>query len=257
MGSTATKVAEAELQKAFSACRAEGKSIRVPDYQVDPGVYAVMKKHFLKNRGKWNTKSQSFDFEFEAKILLTRLQSGERPNFYQSSHYFPTPRAVVNEMCNMLILEDGHRILEPSAGRGAIIEGVNEFICVENPHQWVVIESDPVNRSFLEEKGFPAIHDDFDTWVTDERFEMCYANPPFNRATEHVGKIAHLLAPGGSAVIVLPSSWPYAPKANVDLMRRFEVEFESVSVRKLPSSAFKESGTNANTVLLGLLYKKA
>lgn len=249
------KVADADLQQAFAECRSEGKLIHVPGRQLAPDLYAAMKKHFLNNRGKWKSNRQVFEFEFDADILLEKLQAGERPNFYKNSHYFPTPRAVVDEMCNMLILQDGHRILEPSAGRGALIEGVNEFICVDPPHQWVAIESDPVNRSILKDKGFPAVHDDFDTWETDERFEVCYANPPFNRATVYVGKIVSLLAKGGSAIIVLPATWPHAI-VNLAMMSKFEDLFESVSVRKLPANAFRESKTNVNTILLGLKYKK-
>lgn len=246
------------LKWALDNCTAEGQIIRPPGEQLDDKVYADMKRHFTDNRGKWKGgKKQYFEFPKNAEQLLADLQAGKTPKFKRDSHFFYTPKEVVNEMCNMHILIGPHRILEPSAGQGHLIEAVNDFVNLyPEKHDWVTIEADEYNREVLAKKGYPPVHDDFDTFETDERFEVCYANPPFKKDTDHVVKIVSLLAKGGAAVIVLPDSWPYRDKRNKELMKEFEESFESVGVRKLPSDAFKETGTGVNTVLLILKYKK-
>lgn len=245
-----------DLQTALGECVAEGRFIYPPKRQLDPALYAELKKRFTENRGEWKGgKAQCFEFPMEAEELLEQLRAGKRPNFKQDSHFFYTPATVVDEMCNIHILMDGHRILEPSAGQGHLIDAVNAFIRMENAHEWTVIEPDPVNRKILEEKGYPPVHDDFDTWETDLKFEMCYANPPFKKDTDHVEKIASLIEKGGSMVVVLPETWPHRNKRNKELMAQLEDQFESVMVRKLPHNAFKETGTGVSTIILAALYK--
>lgn len=251
-------VAGKDLQRAFDDCTAEGRIIRPPGRQLDPALYAEMKRHFTDNRGKWKGgNAQYFEFPMEAEELLEQLQAGKRPKFKRDSHFFYTPARVVDEMCNLHILIGPHRILEPSAGQGHLIEAVNAFVNLEpEKHDWVTIEPDEVNRQILTEKGYPPVHDDLMTWETDERFEVCYANPPFKHDTDHVEKIVSLLAKSGSAILVLPESWPYRTKRNKELMLQFEEQFESVMIKKMPSEAFKETGTVVNTIVMALKYKR-
>jgi len=251
----ASTTAGLDLQQVFDQCVAEGSTIRPPQEQLDPKLYAEMKKHFTQNRGKWKGgKLQHFEFPFPAEELLNKMQAGERPNFKREFHYFPTPPEVIEDMCNLHFLMDSHRILEPSAGQGAIIEGVNAFVQMDPKHRWVTIEADPTNREVLKQKGFAPVHDNFDTYETDERFEACFANPPFNRDTAHVEKIADLLDEQGSAVIVLPAGWDTRDKKTRALMERFELEFHDIQRRSVSAGTFK--GTGVAAMILGLLYKR-
>lgn len=85
---------------------------------------------------------------------------------------------------------------------------------------------------------------DFMKLETKARWNRILMNPPFcaNQAKEHVLKAASVLADGGILVAVLPSSLK-----GREIVAGLEHEWSEVI-----SSAFKESGTMVNVVILKL-----
>lgn len=245
-----------DLQYIFNSCSSEGNIIRPPSEQLDRDLYLKFKKFMTQNHGKWKGgKSQYFEFPFSTANLLHKLKNGERPNFKKDFHYFPTPPGVIEQMCNLYIPAHPMKILEPSAGQGAIVEGVNNFIQTSKPHEWTVVEPHPLNAVKLSEMGLHPNIMTFEEFQTNERFEMIYANPPFKHDTEHVKKMIDLLDKNGSMVVVLPSSFENKSK-NKMILDRMEREFEYYSFIKVEDKAFKESGTNVSTVILIAYNKK-
>ena len=240
------------LKEVFQSCTADEFHIYPPSQQFDKKLYADFKKHMTQNLGKWQSNKKRFVFEFNANNLLTKLQNGETPNFRQDWHYFPTPKKVIEFMGNICI-PTGCRILEPSAGQGAIIEGINEmFPCPLNT--WTIIEAHPLNQKKLQEKGFNVAHDDFETYSPDTPFDIIYANPPFKKAFEHVQKMIECTAKEGSIIVVLPSSFPSKYKKEI---QGWEDMFEHIQIFPLPEGSFKESKTAVDTLILHFAYKKA
>jgi 16S rRNA G966 N2-methylase RsmD len=246
-----------ELINVFNHCSIDGNLIFPPskdDMEIPAKLYADFKKLLTQNLGKWKAgKTQAFEFPFEPSDLLTKLRAGEKPNYKQEWHYFPTPTAVVEEMLNTCIVEGKFKALEPSAGRGAIIEGINEMAGFMAELEWDAVEAEPINRGILEEKGINVVGEDFDTFETEKRYDIIYANPPFKKDLQHVGKMLKLLDKGGCAVIVLPSNFKDKYQKQIS---EWEEQFESLGFRDLPKNSFKESKTSIDTILLYAKFKQ-
>ena len=119
----------------------------------------------------------------------------ENPNFY------PTPDEVIEKM---MLNEDiyGKTILEPSAGKGNIVDWLN----AHGAANVIACENDPNIRKLLDGKC-EIIADDFLT-VTPEQvshIDMIVMNPPFSEGAKHILH-AFEIAPAGCTVIALCNS---------------------------------------------------
>jgi len=218
--------------------------------KLDAKSYQDYKKLLTQNLGKWRGGSkQHFEFQFDPTELLSQLKQGETPNYKQEWHYFPTPQAVVNQMCNIHIPCGEIRALEPSAGRGSIIKYLEEDFGNMCDISWDVIEMEPTNRKCLEDDGYNLIWDDFDTFEIDPEnlYNLIYANPPFKKDLQHVAKILDLLDVFGSAVIVLPNNFETKYREIID---QWSDGFQSINFYQVPDGAFKETGTAVSTVIM-------
>lgn len=247
------------LNEIYNNCQAEGSVIHPParEYlEIPRDLYAEFKKTLTDNLGKWKGgRGQYFEFPFETQQLLDQLRAGKRPNYKQDWHYFPTPEPVLSLMLHLHIPgPDAERILEPSAGRGAIVEYVNQFIQVNGDHQWTTIEPEPQNRVALAKLGFEPVWDDFDTFETNDRFDLIYANPPFRRIAQHVEKFADLLDHTGSFVTVVPANFE---TKHADVVERLAPRFESLDFYEVPEGSFKPSTGVSTAILAGQYLDKA
>jgi len=245
------------LIEVFNNCSISGNAINPPSREViemERKLYADFKKLLTQNLGKWiGGKKQHFEFSFDPTDLLNKLRGGEKPNYKQEWHYFPTPEDVVIEMLNTHIPCGEVRCLEPSAGRGAIIDYMNNGAGSMANITWDAVEIEPTNRKILQEKGVNLVGEDFDTFKTDEKYDVIYANPPFKKALLHVEKMLDIIYKGGSCVIILPSNFEEKYKSKI---QKWEETFEYIDFRNLREKSFKDSGTNIDTVIMYACYKQ-
>lgn len=241
------------VEQAISMSTAEGETIRPPsrdDMELHPKDYDDYKKLMTRNLGKWKTRDGGyFEFPFPAQPFLDRLRGGERPNYKQEWDYFPTPEEVVQAMFNMEIcLYDGI-FLEPSAGRGGIVDWIETQGAPGFNHTWHVIEPEPTNRAVLEaDSRVELIAADFDAWTPGAVYDVVYANPPFKRDIQHVRKMLTCARfGGGSVVCVLPSMFPQKHAEEIDTWRP---GWEYIGFYPLQERAFKSSGTGVSTVIM-------
>jgi len=114
--------------------------------------------------------------------------------------FFPTPKLVIRQMIDKADIREGMKVLEPSAGKGDIIEGINEAypgISVD------AIELCGTLREILEVKGYELIGDDFlEHYGQYDRIVM---NPPFENGTDiiHIRHAYELLKPEGRVVSIM------------------------------------------------------
>lgn len=114
--------------------------------------------------------------------------------------FFPTPPDLVNRMLDHAAIEDGHEVLEPSAGVGNIMDAVKDQHPGAKTHG---IEQKFDFADVLKMKGHQHEVGDFlDHKKTYDRIVM---NPPFeNRQDEkHVKHAYSLLKPGGRMVAIM------------------------------------------------------
>jgi 16S rRNA G966 N2-methylase RsmD len=245
-----------ELTNIFNYCTISDNFIFPPkreEIDIAPKLYVDFKKILVQNLGKWKAgKIQAFEFPFDPSSLLEKLRNGERPNYKQEWHYFPTPDVIIDEMLNTCIPFGELNCLEPSAGRGAIIERINWGAGSMANISWDAIEAEPTNREVLQNKGINLIWDDFDTFVTDKKYDIIYANPPFKKDFQHVEKMLDLLDKNGCAVIVLPNNFESKYKKHIE---KWEEDFEHIGFRQMDKGSFKSSGTMVETVIMYASFK--
>lgn len=116
-----------------------------------------------------------------------------------SDTFYPTPEWLARQMLRGLQL-NGAYVLEPSAGKGDILDVIKEV--GYGSANLYAIEIVPELRSILEGKGYPVIADDFLTYVPRLNFTHIIMNPPFDKAEEHVMYAWNMLYDGELVALV-------------------------------------------------------
>ena len=109
--------------------------------------------------------------------------------------FYPTPRHLIVKMLEPYRKEDSYYeyskleelcVLEPSAGKGDIVDFISEKI--RNQTQIKVIEKNLDLQATLKGKDYVLIDEDFLTFESDYFFDLIIMNPPFSNGDEHLLK---------------------------------------------------------------------
>ena len=109
--------------------------------------------------------------------------------------FFPTPASVIDRMLDKADIEAGHRVLEPSAGTGSILDKIRERHGVDAK----AVEIFYPLAGILELKGYDVERGDFLEFDRGEQYDRIVMNPPFERGADvkHVRHAFERLARGG------------------------------------------------------------
>jgi len=157
--------------------------------------------------------------------------------------YFPTPPEIVKRLIENADLEEGMKILEPSAGQGNILEFLKEY-------DITVGELYRGNKEILEKKGYPVLFDDFMEYAEYEKYDRIIMNPPFAKQedVDHVNHAYLMLKKGGRLVSVMANSMQFRNTKKTKKLR--ELIEKNGYFEELPEDSFKESGTGVRTVIV-------
>lgn len=113
--------------------------------------------------------------------------------------FFPTPQSVADEMIAAADIQEGMKVLEPSAGMGHIADQIRD--AGVDPD---VIELSGNRRELLEAKGHNIVAHDFMDY-NEGGYDRIIMNPPFSdrRDAAHVQHAYGLLKPGGRLVAIM------------------------------------------------------
>ena len=120
-----------DVATVWQKCSVKDNVLHLPSEQLDRQIYDEVKKQLEAVGGKWKGgKTQGFIFPetTDANDVLTQLLSGkdyqqEKKDF----QFFGTPKAVADRIVSHIdIISDSSKVLEPSAGRGALIKAVRK-----------------------------------------------------------------------------------------------------------------------------------
>jgi SAM-dependent methyltransferase len=124
--------------------------------------------------------------------------------------YFPTPRAVGDQMVQLADIDSASTVLEPSAGTGELLEAIAET----NAWHMAAVERNPdlyaeLQSRFGRNEHVFADQADFLEWRPTagvDTFDAVVMNPPFEQAQyiDHVRRAWEFVKPGGRLVAVLP-----------------------------------------------------
>lgn len=113
-------------------------------------------------------------------------------------NFYPTPKHIIKEMTSK-IQRSPKRILEPSAGKGDIIEYIqNESNYRRSFHydDILAIEKDVNLQSILRGKRIKILDSDFLVYSGPDKFDLIIANPPFDEGDKHLLKAIDIMYRG-------------------------------------------------------------
>lgn len=226
----------------------DGNALRLTE-QLDRKLYQDTDKVLKAAGGKWNRSKRAHLFDGDAADAIAPvILTGEVVSAKQQFGYFPTPAPVVQRVIDLARIERGMRVLEPSAGRGALA-----FAAVRAGAVVDCVEVQPEHANALAaegERNITVMTADFLTTDPQSTYDRVVMNPPFARQADisHVLHAYKHLRPGGRLVSVMSAG---VASRKTDLTRQFWALLKDVDgwTVTLPDGAFKESGTGVRTVL--------
>ena len=230
------------------------------DKPLDRKLYAEVDEVLRRLGATWDKKAKAHTFidpDFPAR-LAEAVGRGVAPPANPLA-FFETPEDVIEIMISLSEITRGDpprpRVLEPSAGLGAIARYVREVV----PSAILrCVELDPVRYSALRKDGFHTWRGDFLAYeATGPRYDYVLMNPPFALEGERHAYAIHVchaydafLAPGGRLVAVTPVGWQSAERGLPAVFRDF-VEIHGWA-EPLDEDAFTPSGTSVRACLVVL-----
>ena len=123
--------------------------------------------------------------------------------------FFPTPKHLIDKMLFGLDLKMINSILEPSAGKGNIVDALIEkekiYSTTYSKYKFDIdcIESDQNLQHILKGKNYRVVHNDFLTYDTMKEYDLIIMNPPFSNGCKHLLKALEMQRRNGGAVVCL------------------------------------------------------
>ena len=222
------KILSLEVQKAIASCSIEGDCLRLPSTQWPRDLYLEVKSALTKQGAKYKTGGK---FQFHGDIGLKigmMLNRGVAVDEIKKFQSFYTPKDMADTLAFYGQVE-GKTVLEPSAGRGALVEscvraGCRSIKCID------------INPDCVEKLRRDGLHGvvcaDFLHWQPPPQlFQRVVMNPPFSKKQDiaHVKKaITCLHADGVLAAIVQANHVEAFRKENLSI---FSVRDDAFSVK--------------------------
>lgn len=191
---------------------------------------------------QWD-KAKSYYYTQQKKTSRTKAQEGQ--------DYFATPEPVGLKMVEWAGLQKGDKVLEPSAGHGAISrwfpDGVNGHIVEPSTALFP--------RAQMATNSLEKAHNiEFEEFGTNNKFNAVVMNPPYGRggktAMEHVGKAFEHLRRGGRVLAIVPDGPAFNKRLDEWLSQ--QTEANHVATVKLPDATFKRAGTSVRTKVIAI-----
>jgi predicted RNA methylase len=217
--------------------------------QLDRKTYERTNKVLEAAGGKWCRKSKAHLFAVDAAHRVDQIiLSGEVEAPKDEFDFFPTPPVVVERLLALANIQPGMRVLEPSAGTGAIA-----FACAAAGAQVDCYEIAQSNCEAIgaDQRLHWVRHADFLNQAPEPIYDRVVMNPPFSRQADikHVTHALGFLKPEGLLVSVMSAGVSFRDNRLTqefrDLIRRRGGDIEA-----LPDGSFKSSGTMVRTVIV-------
>jgi hypothetical protein len=172
----------------------------------------------------------------------------------QGIDFYATPEPLGFKMVGWAGAREYEKVLEPSAGDGAIAR-----YFPENTDRTIIEPSaDLASQAQLRTAGARSVTGTFEGYHINNKHDVIVMNPPFGNggktAYEHVAKAMKHLRPGGRIVALVPRG-PAADKNMAKLLDPEMVkvdEWHLTASVELPPVAFEKAGTSVRTYVMVL-----
>ncbi len=152
--------------------------------------------------------------------------------FKDIQDFYPTPKSIISKMLSGIDFKMINSVLEPSAGKGDLVEAVIEKFKYTNSsynrrENWDIdtIEINENLQHILRGKEFRVVHNDYLTYNSFKKYDLIILNPPFSTGDKHLLKALDMQeGRGGQIVCLLNAETIRNPYNNVrkDLVNRLE-----------------------------------
>lgn len=245
---------EATLLDEISLLTVRGQRLELPTLPLQH--YPRIKALIQQAGGRYARNGFSFGTGCDVEALLAQLLAGEQPNPKKDRQAFFTPPDIASETVAVAAQAlgglAGKRVLEPSAGEGALADEDRAAGA-----DVLAVEIHGLSAQILRDKGHDVRECDFLSLSPDEigLFDAIIANPPFRRdlGVVHVNHMWRFLRPGGVLVSLLSPGWQTG-RTRVQREFRDFAEAMGASVETLAAGAFKASGTNVSVLRIRMLH---
>ena len=133
--------------------------------------------------------------------------------------FYPTPKSLLEKVFTGLEWSMIETVLEPSAGKGDIVDFIidkydSETRYHSSPLDIDCIEIDHNLRSILKGKDMRVVHDNFLTFNTFKKYNLIVMNPPFCNGEKHLLKALDMQKNGGNIICILNAETLKNPYSN-------------------------------------------
>ena len=156
--------------------------------------------------------------------------------FEENKDFYPTPEELIYKMLEGVDFHYIGSILEPSAGKGDLAEGISKIYKARTRRSsWGegkdadidCIELQPELQMILKGKGYRVVHNDFLTFSTYKRYDLIISNPPFSQGAKHLLKMLEMQENGGGVICLLNAETlknPYTAERKVLVHKLAELQ---------------------------------
>lgn len=179
---------------------------------------------------------------------------------YNIKNFYPTPYEVISDMLDRVDFRNVNSVLEPSAGKGAIVKAIVERgygVAIDTIEQ--VGEFQTILKSLKNAKGvyIPVVASDFLTFQTLKRYDLIIMNPPFDNGEKHLLKAIELMQAGGKIICLLNSETLNNAYSNTrkDLLSKLQ-EYNAEIIDLGQAFKYAERKTDVNISMVDITIPK-
>lgn len=185
---------------------------------------------------------------------------------FENANFYPTPKPLIQKMFDKIDNPKRMRnILEPSSGKGDLIEGYKECWVSKNKRymgydekvdkyiKFDAIEIDNNLSSILKGNGYNVVWDDFLTFEPQRFYDLILANFPFSNGCDHLLKAIRIQERVGGEIVcllnaeTLKNTYSNNRKYLTELLSNYNADIEYIE------NAFVES-ERSTTVEVALIH---
>jgi len=211
-----------------------------PDYR-DKSPMATAMQNLIDRKGENPEQTK----KRQIGLLEAKVQFNDIPG------YFSTPASLADRLADLAQIEEGHSVLEPSAGKGNLVEAILRI------GKTVTVDAvEPIHalRDILTAKGVNLVEHRIEELPANRMYDRIVMNPPFENLAycEHILIAWSHLNPGGRLVAIIPGAGLDGDRRKLRELRDAISEEAITYIEKNLPDAFKQSGARVNTEILVL-----
>lgn len=216
--------------------------------------YDAVKYRLERLGGHWRERFGGFVFDTDPTPALRNPATWEPIEHSEYEHwkimrqFYPTPAPVAERVVELCEINDEHTVLEPSAGKAALLKPLHRTERIQT------VEIDGVLAMGLRDMGYAVINSSFEDAVAAGKIspvDRIVMNPPFSqqRDIKHIMLAYELIKEGGILVAIMSENDLYY---DTPLTKQFNafLKDKGAYIEAVPMRAFAESQTSVDTVIV-------